>query len=1239
MSRHPEDTVRLARLTPAYLAEHHSRYVKYLESAVTGSDPARNVALAGAYSAGKSSILQGLKERLSEEKLYRDKLVEVSLTNLGPAERELSESKLGTLLQKEVVKRLLYSASPNRLPLSRFKRIVHFRFWLALFVAVSVVLLLLAGVTLVVGPEVVAQVFASDGLDPALAVLLAVLCAVLIGMFLQRFLHGNRLSEVAMGPASLKLSHSGGTYFDEYLDELVYFFQSTGKRFVIFEDLDRFDHPGIFQSLRDLNNLLNAAELIRDPIVFVYAVRDSLFELGKKPPKGGTNGSHEKVGEETEVQTQSADTSQDEENAAASSSRYGVDSPASDRAKFFDLIVPVIPFISHSVASDLMLRELERLAEADRPSPDLVALAGRHFTDMRVILSIANEFAVFTEELLKKSKVEGLNKNHQFAMVLYKHIDLEDFERIRVGKSKLDKLVTAISGLTEERLRVIDRQIALLRDEAETERRAASVRVKMAKRLRAVLEVASRVPARYSARVERLGVGLRRQPFSLDQLDSTEFWSALSQDSTRIDVQLSGGHSYEISQSDIEALFDSVDPLAHWTAQDSKSTQSHLARLQRLRRKLATSTFTQRVNDESFSGLGIDEEHLSMPAETRSILGDSLALDLVRAGFIDHNFALYTTTYYGDLLSPAARSFILQVLDRHRSDPQFRLDKRDVEQLIQLREVDLLRTSSGLNFSLFDHLIEDPRLGPTLELISAGALDQEHGFVHAFMATSSNARRLVERLAPSWAKVLDVVAGNERIDQKEKVKLIDAALARLKQGTDYVVGESTRQILAQHLDEMSVLRKELPEASARALARLLGENSLVVKSLANVQGSTRHHIAEHQAFDITKENLEAITPKAGRIGLDTFVDSSTPVSKYLIAEAKAYTAALSESGSDAVSVDDPGRLPDILALVADLDGLSLDKILTRASPEAMVDDISSVPVSTWGSLARTRRFALTLQNLHDYLLEGDEDGRYDALSTYLEAVGKFRSTDKAIDEQKFDVARWIVNQAGPSVKTKLKLLAQLELPGPLLVADLTVKEGSLLAGLISAGHIEDSAETFQHFNHLPWKEREPAFAASACLHEFIRSVELSSQDLLALVRSPSVPVRPKTAILHSLEAFVDRLTRVLASDLARLSVAEDIELTASQMLILAQAGAPSAPIAKLLGRRAAESTDSEIVTVLSGLEGEYQKLSSAKGQQPKLPDNADIRALLERLKEMNLVSSVRDEDDGHIRVAMKRQGD
>src|SRR5690554_7634597 len=106
------------------------------------------------------------------------------------------------------------------------------------------------------------------------------------GGVVQRFLYSLRrlfygrinISHLSAGSATVTLDEKSPTFFDQYLDEIVYFFEVSRRNIVVIEDIDRFEDSLIFETLRSLYILLNSAPQIKRPIRFIYAIKDSIFE-------------------------------------------------------------------------------------------------------------------------------------------------------------------------------------------------------------------------------------------------------------------------------------------------------------------------------------------------------------------------------------------------------------------------------------------------------------------------------------------------------------------------------------------------------------------------------------------------------------------------------------------------------------------------------------------------------------------------------------------------------------------------------------------------------------------------------------------------------------------------------------------------------------------------------------------------------------------------------------------------
>ena len=184
------------------------------------------------------------------------------------------------------------------------------------------------------------------------------------------------IKSVSASGITLSIASDEGctSYFNKYRDELIYLFEVNNFDTVIFEDIDRFDDLAIFEELRKLNDLLNMAPGIvgkegNKVVSFVYAVKDSIFALNGE----SNGGSREVLG--------------------------------SRRVKFFDMIISVVPFISKFNSNEmaaklfeLELEEAQSTKEGQRFS-DLLLLAAPYIADMRLMISIRNDYLVMTQEM------------------------------------------------------------------------------------------------------------------------------------------------------------------------------------------------------------------------------------------------------------------------------------------------------------------------------------------------------------------------------------------------------------------------------------------------------------------------------------------------------------------------------------------------------------------------------------------------------------------------------------------------------------------------------------------------------------------------------------------------------------------------------------------------------------------------------------------------------------------------
>ena len=199
-------------------------------------------------------------------------------------------------------------------------------------------------------------------------------------------------------PADAKVEKDNNlseSVFNKNLDEIMYFFEATGYKIVFFEDLDRLDDRKIFVHLRELNNLLNNDDTIKEkPIVFIYAVKDDIFTKD-------------------------------------------------DRTKFFDFIIPVIPVINSTNSGEILLKRLqesEKNGIQHNISSDFIFDVSPYISDMRVLQNIYNEFVIY-KNLLSVHQALALRDEQMMAMIIFKNLYPKDFADIQNETGVIKKLL------------------------------------------------------------------------------------------------------------------------------------------------------------------------------------------------------------------------------------------------------------------------------------------------------------------------------------------------------------------------------------------------------------------------------------------------------------------------------------------------------------------------------------------------------------------------------------------------------------------------------------------------------------------------------------------------------------------------------------------------------------------------------------------------------------------------------
>lgn len=995
----------LQSLTPKYEEKHHSTYLKRLEQAV--KDPNNlNIALTGRYGAGKSSVLNKFEEK------HKREVLRLAISTLAPGEEGQSTTNR---IQKEIVKQLLYGASAKVGKNSRFNKIAVLSRRRA-FMQSATVVLPLVGLAFMFGA--LPQLKWPTAEDPTWQRLVAWATAVglvtALGAVFRLSTHGRYdVKDVSAGGAALTLSEKPQTFFDKYIDEIVHYFEQEPKNIVLFEDLDRFDDPNIFEALRELNVLLNDTPERRkkrsgnrlgrgiahvlewmnkewpgqlemrlpypwagrvlglgEPLRFVYAVRDSVFsQIDATPAKRSTT--RAAAGPASTVQGYDEDppaTLEPElDEAAAETLR-------ANRTKFFDIVIPLVPFISHRNARDLLVELLDERDITDIDSR-LVNTVAQHCTDMRLMRNMCNEYLVFAERLLAPAEpitpAPGLDATHLFALVVYKNFHLVDFENISRRDSDLDKLYDFAQRLTRDTISTHEKRIRDLLAKPERFRQCEPLAKQVGQRLdlfASTLTVAKTVQYGNQWRLYRFKVGT--QEFGADKVNDYGFWAAVARVRSLEVVlaqQESGGQTvvgHTFDGVGLEGFFPEALDADRWAAFDQDAIDTEVATKERDIEMLRRADFADLVATEFLLTLRDGEAaskklpRLNNPGSsytfadlTDATLKSELARDLVRRGYIDRNFSLYAAQFYGNFTGVDVANFMVQHVQPNVMNIDYDLSRPKeggregaaANLLLEAEEAgeDLLNTVVAYNIDLLNHLLKTGDAGASTvarHLIANWPEEKARSFLAAYF-TSKKAQR--EKLAElltrcRWREVFTYLASHDDVPSDARVTLFNAALAAFDPHAPYHLGKDVCGFLTAKYHSMSVFtgapraqhssadkaEELLLESLPQRLDVMLRRSNVVLPNLAPLSDEIRVFVVEGNRYALTADNLRIALNLGGSdpVPLEALTDdnvSCDTVYTYALADFPRYLAAIDDDEQTTAALTTPRTLAKVLADMVD----------------------------------------------------------------------------------------------------------------------------------------------------------------------------------------------------------------------------------------------------------------------------------------------------------------------------------
>lgn len=391
---------------------------------VFDNDDLKNIAISGQYSAGKSSLVESYKKSHPQIKF-----VHISLAHFRAADQaetsELEKPINETALEGKILNQLIHQINADNIPQTKFKvkkkvtskSVAKNTFFIVLFIAMILHITLFDKwnnfVLLLSDGWLKTLLIFSTEHDSLLisGTICSILSYVFIHVLVRTQKNRNMLRKISLQGNEIDIfEESEDSYFDRYLNEVLYLFENVDADAIIFEDMDRFNSNHIFERLHEVNRLVNIQRSLaghkKPTLRFIYLLRDDIF-ISK------------------------------------------------DRTKFFDYIIPVIPVVDSSNSYDKFISIFEK--------GDILSLFNQRFLqglslyidDMRILKNIYNEFLVYYNRL----NITELDCNKMLAVITYKNIFPRDFSELQINQGMVFTIFSEKENIINQEIKKLEMDI------------------------------------------------------------------------------------------------------------------------------------------------------------------------------------------------------------------------------------------------------------------------------------------------------------------------------------------------------------------------------------------------------------------------------------------------------------------------------------------------------------------------------------------------------------------------------------------------------------------------------------------------------------------------------------------------------------------------------------------------------------------------------------------------------------
>ena len=1221
-------------LTPTSRGDEDKKYSKILEWALKNKD-IKNIALTGSYGSGKSSIIKTFTKKHREYNILN-----ISLASFS--DKDIEDNKdVNRLIELSILQQMFYHVKHKQIPDSRFKRIRNLRTGNVIFKSFLFIIWLLAIIAFF-KPDFVTTFFLwkDYNLGNSRIVSTVAICVFILGIAyivskIFRIANNSKINKLNIQSGEIEISSDvDSSILNKHLDEILYFFEVTKFDIVIIEDLDRFNNTEIFTKLRELNILVNHSKQIDRRIVFLYAIKDDMFQ-------------------------------------------------DKNRTKFFDFIIPVIPIINTSNSGEMLLNKFKETGlitedeSKDSLSIDFISDVSMYIDDMRLLKNIYNEYVVYKEKLDPK-----LNQNNLLAMIIYKNIFPSDFVDLHNDRGKVFSIFNEKKELIHDKIININQDI---KEAKERIRQIEKITVKDIEELRTIyiLKIIEKIPAAISLQVNGNACSFPgcTEDDNFDFLQQNNYISYYYNIVRNYNINTTVTQS-SVKFKDIENFVDSEqtykereDLIIERDNNKVESLKQKIETLEKEKRDIRSWTMVQisenfdvsnfikdiikkekqkneqqselltlienKINDEDPIKEIIDKEKNINKLQLESLVQfsekDKLIIYLIRNGYINENYHDYISYFYEGLITKDDRDFLFSIKNREALDFKFKLTK--IENLLKKIKPKEFEYKETLNCSLLDYFLADEtKHSEQYQILLSQICNKSSSsmlFIDTFLSEGINIDLFFQDLCKKWQSFWQYLTTIDYSEDKKNAYL-KAIITYLN--INEIKQQDVKSSLSNYIAGKSDFLSFISDMDEEKINSMLKELNIKFLNLSQPEEGNKvfDFIYENNLYKINFDMVKLFAVTKGRIenvnlfeteNYTTIISSGTkPLIKYVNDNIQTYVSNVFFQVSNNTKESEES----ILSLLNN-DGIKIEdrkKIIDISENKVMkLSAITSQELKEY--LINQSKIAPTWENIILYY-SSNEKTIDNALTAFFNIEKNYSELSKSKLNKENETEKSFMNSFVTTASISDISFEKIMLSNPFVYSALDFQDLSerKISIMIEDTTLQLSPERFLFIKenfaglHIKLLEKEP----ETFIEKFV-DYTIDTNDISKILQSSKFKIEQKTYIIQNIDKSLIIGDVGLSNIVCELLCDQNpITIDSDLFTALIRSSHSINNKIKLLNTYYSNIMESTITESLTLLGGPYSEIVN-KGKKPSIPKNTATMVLVQKLQNGNYISSFKEKDE------------